>query len=461
MVGVQRNHNPLKQLDAVISETVAHIGDYVNNPSDFTRNRKLNAEKTIKVTLNMQGNSLNAELLDAFPDIDERMTASAYEQAKGKLKYEAFQHILTEYNKTMILPKRMDGYNVYAVDGCDFNIPYSPSSEYVVDHKTGRPKNDGTDTKPFSMVHANLLFDLNNRIYQDCELQPRTQMDERDACVKMLERLDNSKPFIIIADRGYSGFNFIEHLNRIDNCYYVIRTKAGNTAIREIADLPDEPYDREITLRITTSGQYYGQHKHEEPHLHHVIHINRHYKKEISKNTKDTRWDFEQFVNMTFRVVKFRINDEDTGKEEWEVLITNLNRFEFPMKRMKKLYHKRWDIETSFRELKYALGGISFHSKKDEFIRMELFAHFIMFNAVSRGIALIKVPQANHKYLYTIDFKMACLITRKYYRLHSNEPPDRIYAEMLSYTNPVREGRKDLRKVIRPKTAIWFVYRVA
>lgn len=34
-------------------------------------------------------------------------------------------------------------------------------------------------------------------------------------------------------------------------------------------------------------------------------------------------------------------------------------------------YHLRWDIETSFRELKYALGGISFHSKKDDFIQMD------------------------------------------------------------------------------------------
>ena len=57
------------------------------------------------------------------------------------------------------------------------------------------------------------------------------------------------------------------------------------------------------------------------------------------------------------------------------MLITNLNRFEFPIEKMKELYHLRWDIETSFRELKYALGGISFHSKKDDFIQMEILAH--------------------------------------------------------------------------------------
>lgn len=99
----------LDELDAVIDQTVANIGLYTKNPNDFTRNRKLNATTTIKVTLNMQGNSLNAELLDAFPNLDERMTASAYEQAKVKLKPEIFEHILKEYNMTMRNPKLLDG----------------------------------------------------------------------------------------------------------------------------------------------------------------------------------------------------------------------------------------------------------------------------------------------------------------------------------------------------------------
>lgn len=43
----------LEELDAVIDQTVADIGLYTKNPGDFTRNRKLNATTTIKVTLNM------------------------------------------------------------------------------------------------------------------------------------------------------------------------------------------------------------------------------------------------------------------------------------------------------------------------------------------------------------------------------------------------------------------------
>ncbi|RGE17115.1 IS4 family transposase [Desulfotomaculum sp. OF05-3] len=452
----------LDELDAVIDQTVANIGLYTKNPSDFTRNRKLNATTTIKVTLNMQGNSLNAELLDAFPNLDERMTASAYEQAKDKLKPEIFEHILQEYNTTMHKPKLLgDKYRVFAIDGSDFTTPYNKDSAFVMNVPNGRPRKNGEPTKPYCQVHENLLYDIENRIYQDCILQPKSSVNERDAAIDMLKRLDCGK-YIVIMDRGYDGFNMIETCNRLSDCYYIIRTKAGKFGgIREITNLPDKECDMEMTFRVTTSNHYYNQHHNtDEPSLHLVNHYKRQYKSVRSKNTKDQRWDFEQFVNVKCRVVKFRINNFDTGREEWEVLLTNLNRFEFPILRMKEMYHKRWDIETSFRELKYALGGINFHSKKDDFIKMELFAHFIMFNAVSRSIACVSVPQTNHKYPHAIDFKMACLIVRKYYRLYNEKPPDAMFAEILAYMAPVRAGRSDKRN-LKPKSAVWFVYRVA
>lgn len=128
---------------------------------------------------------------------------------------------------------------------------------------------------------------------------------------------------------------------------------------------------------------------------------------------------------------------------------------------MKELYHIRWDIETSFRELKYALGAVQFHSRKDDFVEMELIAHLIMFNVVSRTINAVSVPQsAQKKYKYVLSFKDAVTLVRKYFRLHAHEPPDRIYAELLGYTRPVVSGRSDKRNM-KPKSAVWFVYRVA
>lgn len=452
----------LEQLDSVISDVVAHISDFTKSPTDFTRNRKLNATTTIKTILNMQGNSLNTELIEAFPNLDDRMTASAFEQAKDKLKPEIFEHILSEYNKTMSNPKLLDNkYRVYAIDGSDFNPPYNPSSAFVMQSSLGRPKKNGEDCKPYSLVHANLLYDIENRTYEDCILEPKSSCSERDAAITMLKRINADMPYIVIMDRGYDGFNMIENCNRLENCNYIIRTKTGRGGIKEIAELPDKECDVEMEFEVVTSNKYYVDNHKENPHLHLIFSPKKHHKKYFSPNTKNQRWDFEWRCKVRCRVVKFRINNADTGKEEWEVLLTNLNRFEFPIRQMKDMYIKRWNIETSFRELKYTLGSVQFHSKKDDFIKMELFAHLIMFNAVSRNISCVKVPQqSDNKYNYAVSFKEACTITRKYYRLHNTEPPDRIYTEILAYTVPIREGRSDKRNM-KPKSAVWFVYRVA
>ena len=109
-----KNHKtPLEMLDNVIAETVLHINDFTNKPTDFTRNRKLNAQTTIKTILNMQGNSLNTELIDAFPNANDRMTASAYEQAKGKLKPSVFKYILQKYNESTEAYRKLN--NTYRV----------------------------------------------------------------------------------------------------------------------------------------------------------------------------------------------------------------------------------------------------------------------------------------------------------------------------------------------------------
>lgn len=452
--------NILGKLDSVIDDTVANIHCYTQKPTDFIRNRKLNATTTIKTTLNMQGNSLNAELVDAFPNLDDRMTASAYEQAKSKLKPECFEHIFHQFNKTMDNPILLNNtYRVFAIDGSDFNAPYNPNSEYVVKTPSGRHRKDNEEIKPYCQVHANMMFDILNRTYQDCILQPKPKANERDASIEMMKRLDCGKS-IVIMDRGYDGFNMIENCNRMDNLFYIIRTKAGKGGIKEISELPDKECDVEMEFEVVTSNKYYIDNHKDNTYLHLVNAPKKHHKKYFSPNTKNQRWDFEWRCIVKCRVVKFRINNADSDKEEWEVLITNLNRFEFPLSMMKELYHLRWDIEVSFRELKYALGGIHFHSKKDDFIKMELYAHFIMFNAVSRSISQVKVSKVNHRYEYSVDFKMACKIVRSYYRFCNTKPPNELFIELVSYINPVRKGRTDKRN-LKSKSAVWFVYRVA
>lgn len=66
--------------------------------------------------------------------------------------------------------------------------------------------------------------------------------------------------------------------------------------------------------------------------------------------------------------------------------MTNLDRTEFPLEEIKELYNKQWVIETSFRELKYAIGLNALHSKKNLFSRkyMQEFCFIIFVNVLYR-----------------------------------------------------------------------------
>ena len=63
--------------------------------------------------------------------------------------------------------------------------------------------------------------------------------------------------------------------------------------------------------------------------------------------------------NLIFRIVRFPISENS-----FEVVITNLDPEGFAPEELKLLYGMRWGIETAFRELRYTIGLLHFHTKK-------------------------------------------------------------------------------------------------
>ena len=62
-----------------------------------------------------------------------------------------------------------------------------------------------------------------------------------------------------------------------------------------------------------------------------------------------------------FRVVRFKLD----GSEEYESIITNLNRVEFSKDEIKEIYNTRWFKELSFRDLKYSADLLLFMQKNE------------------------------------------------------------------------------------------------
>ncbi len=435
-------------LNCTIRAVCSGIKNYAENPEkDFVRTRKLPPNILIQFILNMEGNTLNKEIFSNFSDKDERMTASAFVQQRDKLKPGVFKALLHEFNATMIDTETMKGLRVFAIDGSDFCTPLNKQSKwYIPNHYI---RKDGQEAKGTCLMHGNFLYDLLNKQYMDVN----EARDERDGAIKLIENIENPQNTLTIMDRGYSGFNMIEHCNRFGG-YYVIRFPISNT-IKEINDLPDEPCDIDLEIKVSTKSQQFCD-------LYGYRHINVHKgkKDEYSDKTVTSQWDFEEKCTVKFRACKFRINDSGVGKNVWEVLVTNLPRNKFDLNDMKRIYHLRWGIETSFRELKYALGAINFHSKKDKFILQELYAHLLMFNATSRIAACIPVKNSKKGRAYAVDFTMIVHIFRTYYRHFNHAPPDEMYADMTRYRHIIKDGRHNMR-LLRPKSAVYFTYRVA
>lgn len=436
-------------LNNVIQGVAGHISQYCEHPGkDFTRNRKLPADVIMQLILNMEGQTLNKEIYNHFPDKETRMTASAYVQQREKLKPEVFKAAFGLFNKTFTDPKTLYGLRVYAIDGSDICTPTNKKSIwYIPNHYI---RKDGQEAKGTCLLHGNFLYDLPNKQYIDFN----ENRDERTGAIDLIDGIESPEDSLVIMDRGYTGFNMVEHCNRYGG-YYAIRFPLSNT-FKEINELPDEPCDLDMQIKVSTKSQQwcniYGYRKL-------GVRKNKKANKDYSEQTKDMQWDFEDKCTVKFRVVKFRINKPD-GNWGWEVLVTNLPRVKFDLRAMKRVYHLRWGIETSFAELKYAVGLINFHSRQDKLIMQELYAAMIMFNATARIAAFIEVKRSERGFAYAVDFKMVVHIFRKYFRPFTKAPPGDMYTDMEKYRHMVKNGRHNMR-LLRPKSAVYFTYRIS
>lgn len=401
---------------------------------DFSRKRVLTFCETLKFILGMAGNSLNKELYDFFKNKSKSATASAFVQQRAKIKPYAFEYLFKRFNSLCKDSKTYKGYHLYAVDGTTLNIPKN-----IHDKETYLDQG-------FNQLHINALYDLENRTYLDCLIQPCHKANEIMACCDMVKR-NSFKKSILMADRGYGSLNLIETINRTDNLEYLFRVK--NDWLSEIKALPLTDIDTEISFELRTTQTNEDKVLYKQGKAKWICGESK-----FGKYKKDVAWYYESPFRMTLRVVRFKITENT-----YETIITSLNRFEFPLSVIKALYHRRWGIETSFRELKYALGLVNLHSKKREFIEQEIWAKLTMYNYSERIIASVVIKQDNNrKWQYQVNFTMGFHICMDSFR--SSHSPPNIENLISRYILPIRPNRQDKRK-LRSKGFTGFIYRVA
>ena len=415
---------------------------YVKNPrADFSRIRKLSLDDMLKQILSMEGGSLQKELY-SFGQIYRRdVTSSAFIQQRSKISGDAFKDIFSYFNDWCNDKKKLKGYRVLAADGSDVNHYRNPNHESFVSHSGCK--------RGYNQTHLNAIFDILNKTYFEVSLQPKPKENEVGALIEMLQRIQFKGKNLIITDRGYVGYNLIAHFINTKNVDFLMRVKQGKGALREIKKLPMMELDKDLSFEVTTTQTK------EDKLLNRIYIQTQKNTKSYSKNTNRRNWDFHSPYLFKFRVVRFML---ETG--EYETVITSLPREKFCISDIKELYHMRWGIETSFRELKYAIGLINLHSKKEEFVEQEIYAALTMYNYCSRMASEAVVQNCkNTVYEYKVNFKMAVYLCKTFYRLNKNNF-DQLLKDIEKHAEPVRPGRKDKRNV-KFKTFVGFTYRVA
>ena len=152
--------------------------------------------------------------------------------------------------------------------------------------------------------------------------------------------------------------------------------------------------------------------------------------------------------------------EQNLQSNSYEIIITNLDRNIFDVKKIKEIYHLRWGIETSFRELKYAIGLTSFHARKPDFIKQEIYARLLLYNYCELITTHVIKQMKNNDKTKQVNFTIAIYICREYLRNKRNLSPPDVINLIEKHVLPVRPGRKDPRKV-KPQASVSFLYRVA
>lgn len=430
-----------KLLMSEIKNVANEPHNYCTNPdTDFTRNRKLSMEKMLQGIIGMESKSLTNELLDLFQASAETPTTSAFIQQRNKINPKAFETIFKNFSKNLMNVFHND-MPIFAVDGSDIQIPTNPADtdSYIA----------GTNGhKGYNLLHINALYDLNKHIYSDVIIQKARERNEHKAFQALVDYSD-IKQALVIADRGYESFNSMAHIQE-KGWFFLIRVK-DSSGIKQGLELPEtECFDVDISLKLTRK---------KTNEVKELLKDKNHYRMVSSTQPfdylplKNKKTEPTQFYELNFRIVRFPIS-EDT----YETVVTNLDKAKYPSAELKKLYASRWGIETSFRDLKYTIGLLNFHTKKVMCILQEIYAHMIMYNFAEMITSHVVIEKKQRKHTYKANFSVAAHICRLFYRGKTTSP--NLEAIIAKNLIPIRPDRHRERNV-KAKIFQGFLYRVA
>ena len=301
----------------------------------FTRQRKLPFNSVLTILLRKSVKSLQRVLNEWCRQADEFISASALSQARQKFRHTAFIELLEE---CVVKPmyndkghKRFKGHRLLAIDGSTLRLP--TSKELINTFGTVRYMNGrqavGVDTVESKV---SVLYDVLNEIPLTGSIHPGRTNDlvASQQHLKNLEVRD-----ILLADRGFVSYAFFAQI-QAQNADFIVRIREN--AYENYHQLLTDSSRKDVIADVERPAHFNG--------------------------------DAELPDSLRIRFVKIILGDGEV-----ELLATSLlDQKRYPLKDFKKLYYKRWRIETFFQAIKSRLAVDNFTGRTVEAIKQDFFS---------------------------------------------------------------------------------------
>jgi hypothetical protein len=387
---------------------------------DFTRERSLPFALVLVLVMRKSVKSLQNVVNEAMTWLNEPLvTASAYSQARYKLKHTAFIELNEEaVVKTLYSDndyKTFWGFRLLAVDGSKLLLPNSDDvreefgSIGWTDGKTDQQQGD----HPYAL--ASVLYDVLNRVAIDARLG-KAKAYEVDLAVEHLAHTQAGD--LLIMDRNYPSYRMLAELTQHQRDF-VIRCSAASFKEARLM-LKGEGSDSQIVTLTPCAEQL----------------------REIKRLNLP--------LSLKVRFVRVRLS---TG--EWEVLVTRLlDEARYPSAEFLELYGLRWGIETFYGLIKTRLALENFSGTGAEAVKQDFYATVYLsgLESLLTNTAQAQLDAKNTKHPQTVN-RAVSFNAIKYQALDllfSNEPTEPLLEKLtaLFLSNPCldRQHRNPPRK---------------
>ena len=428
-------------LDQAIEQLSASPSTFAVDPNkDFTRNRKLGLQNTLKLILTMENECIQEEIIRFFGRSADVPSKAAFFKQRQKLTDIAMPALFHIFSNKLPVKLYNGSYRLIACDGSTAEIFRNRNDP---DTYFDSPK---VSSNGFNQIYINSMYSILDKRFVDFVIQPGRKQNEHSAFRSMVDSMGRSEiPIIYFGDMGYSAYNNYAHV--IENGQYFL-IRSNDDKLRKILGYPVDDLremDCHVDLILSRSQS-----------------VKRRLRPELSDRyrliAKPTPFEYidndHPEYDISLRIVRFQLTNGC-----FENIITNLPDLEFDFEDFIGLYHMRWGHETAYREIKHVLNLTAFHSKKYRYIVQEIWARAVLYNFSTAIIETVVIEKKNTVHKYKTNYSEAFKTCRDYLRTQDSEKKKIDVAGLIvRFVEPIRPGRSFARQQ-RVQHPFSFCYR--